>query len=533
MKQNRAYLILFFIGFFASNVFAKEYHILDYGAIPDTSILSTQAIQKAIDECTSNGGGKVIIPAGHFKTGTIILKSNVDLHFENGSILFGSRNLDDYIKLKPAFISLRTQEATIQLVYAENARNVSITGHGEINGQGSGFKKLSWNDEGITRPHLVRFITCENILVENITLKNSGCWMQHYLACDKLQIRGVRVFNRNNFNNDGLDLDGCRNVTVSDFISDSDDDGITLKSTSPRPCENIAITNCVISSRCNAIKMGTESNGGFKNISISNCVVKPSEIKEPVFFGEKTGISGIALEIVDGGTMAGISINNIQIDGTESPIFIRLANRARPYQKDMVIDHIGILEDISISNIRAKNAGKTGCSITGLPGVPVNNIRLSNIVMEQAGGGTPDDLHQVVEEKPEAYPEATMFGTLPAYGFYVRHAKNITFDGIQVTTQKEDHRPALYLNDVEGGILSDIQIQSCKETEANIWLKESRHIVIKGSMLKGKSTCFVKAEGENISNILIVNNQLTNVPAVFLSNDEVPKNQIKEFGNKM
>lgn len=530
MKPNCIFLTFLFLCFLSSTLFAKEYNILDFGAVADTSKLSTEAIQKAIDECTANGGGKVIVPAGHYKTGTIILKSNVDFHFENGAILYGSKNLNDYIKLKPEYISLRTQEATIQLIYAENAENVSITGFGEINGQGSGFKKLTWNDEGITRPHLIRFITSTNVIIENITLKNSGCWMQHYLACEKLQIRGVRVFNRNNFNNDALDLDGCRNVTVSDFISDSDDDGITLKSTSLKPCENISITNCVISSRCNAIKLGTESNGGFKNISIANCVVKPSEIKEPTFFGHEKGASGIALEIVDGGVMEGISISNIQIDGTEAPIFIRLGNRARSYKKDLIIDHIGTLGDISISNVRAKNSGKIGCSITGQPRFPINNIHLSNIVLELEGGGTLEDLQKEVEEKSKDYPDGNMFGTLPAFGFYIRHATNVSFDGIQMSTKTNDVRPALYLDDVSQSNFSNLQIQSYEGNSANIWLKNSQDIIIKESVLKGKSACFVKLDGDNISNVSILNNLLSGAKNIFLAN-KVTEPAVRVLGN--
>lgn len=135
---------------------------------------------------------------------------------------------------------------------------------------------MEFNDEGITRPHLIRFICSRNITVKDITLKNSGCWMQHYLACDNVYLRGLKIFNRDNYNNDAVDLDGCHEVVVSDIISDTDDDGITLKSTSPRLCENIVINNCIVSSHCNAIKLGTETTGGFKNINISNCVVKPS-----------------------------------------------------------------------------------------------------------------------------------------------------------------------------------------------------------------------------------------------------------------
>jgi polygalacturonase len=340
-------------------LFAKQYHVNDFGAVADSSVVSTQAIQAAIDICSTNGGGQVIIPTGYYKTGSLILKNNVELHIESGAVLLGSRDLNDYIKLQPAFISLRTQTPTIQLIYAESVENVSITGRGTIDGQGSNFKKLTWDDEGITRPHLLRFITCNNVVIKDVTLRNSGCWMQHYLACENLQIIGVRVFNRNNYNNDALDIDGCCNVTVFGLIADSDDDGITLKSTSPKPCENVSITNCVVSSRCNAIKLGTETNGGFRNIQISACVIKPSKLTVPPFFGREGGISAIALEIVDGGTMENISVSNILIDGTESPIFIRLGNRARTYREGVVINKVGTITAVSISNIRIKNAGKT------------------------------------------------------------------------------------------------------------------------------------------------------------------------------
>ena len=332
---------------------AKSYNIVDFGAVSDTSTLSTQAIQAAIDACYQTGGGQVTIPAGTYKTGSIFLKSHVSLFLEKGAILYGSTHLSDYINVKPAYQSLRTQDSTIQLIYAENATDTGISGFGIIDGQGKGFKKLSSTDEGITRPHLLRFITCSNVRVENVSLRNSGCWMQHYLACDDVRIKGLTIFNRVNANNDALDLDGCKNVSVSDLITDSDDDGITLKSTSPRPCENIVITNCVISSRCNAIKLGTETNGGFRNIHISNCVVKPSTIGKGIY-GYQKGLAGIALEIVDGGTMEGISISGIQIEGTAAPIFIRLGNRARPYQKNSPVTTIGTIKQISLSDIHGK-----------------------------------------------------------------------------------------------------------------------------------------------------------------------------------
>lgn len=501
-------ILLALLCLYSLNVLSKSYVITDFGAVADTGRLSTNAIQEAIDACNSNGGGQVVVPAGHYKTGTIILKSNVTLNLETGAVLYGSKNLEDYIKLKPSYVSLRTQTATIQLIYAENATNVGITGYGEINGQGCDFKKLTENDEGITRPHLIRFITCSDIHIENINLKNSGCWMQHYLACEKIRIHNVRVFNRNNFNNDALDLDGCSDVTVSNFISDSDDDGITLKSTSPKPCENITITNCVISSRCNAIKMGTESNGGFKNICISNCVVKPSTDDTSRFYGRDGGISGISLEIVDGGIMEGIAINNIQINGTESPLFIRLANRARPWREGVDIDHVGTLGDISISNVQIVNAGKTACSITGQPGFPVHDIRLKNITIGNRGGGIAADINRKIGEKPKEYPEATMFGTLPAHGFFIRHAQNVTINGLTVKTKNTDVRPVLFLSDVFRAKFSNIHIQSNEGTKSNIRLEKSKNILVVNSILYGESKAFVELAGDNNSGVFLMNNIL-------------------------
>lgn len=353
----------------------RDYNIMDYGAKADTTMLSTTALQRAIDDCSAAGGGRVIVPTGNFKTGSIRLKSNVHLFLEHGATLYGSTNLKDYTPMKSDYVSLRTQTTTIQLIYADGVKNVVIDGYGTIDGRGRAFKKLSWNDEGITRPHLIRFIQSEDITIKNVTLKNSGCWMQHYLACDRLKIEGIKVVNRNNYNNDALDLDGCHDVVVQGIIADSDDDGITLKSTSPRLCENIRITDCVVSSHCNAVKLGTETNGGFRNINISGIVVKPSSDQQEKFFGQWIGTSAISLEIVDGGTMENVNVSDFTIEGTESPIFIRLGNRGRGYKlrseqkalsgngnDDTIaelipIDHVGQIESIRINNIQVHNAG--------------------------------------------------------------------------------------------------------------------------------------------------------------------------------
>ena len=193
----------------STGLIARDYVITDYGAKSDTAVLCTAVLQQCIDLCSEQGGGRVVVPAGQYKTGCIVLRSNVNLHLELGATLYGSTDLRDYRRMTTSYKSLRTHTPTIQLIYADEAENVVIDGYGAIDGQGRVFPKQSWNDEGITRPHLLRFIQSRDIVVKDVTLRNSGCWMQHYLACDRVRIDGIKVVNRNNYNNDALDLDGC------------------------------------------------------------------------------------------------------------------------------------------------------------------------------------------------------------------------------------------------------------------------------------------------------------------------------------
>lgn len=444
-------LVLLLLSFFAFTAKAADYNIVNYGAVNDTTQLSTAAVQKAIDACSAAGGGRVVVPTGNYKIGTIILKSNVHMHLEQGATLYGSTDLKDYLPMKTDYVSLRTQTETIQLIFADKATNVVIDGFGTIDGRGRSFKKLSWNDEGITRPHLLRFIQSSDITLRDITLKNSGCWMQHYLACDRVKIDGIKVFNRNNYNNDALDLDGCHEVVVSNMFADSDDDAITLKSTSPRLCENIRIADCVVSSHCNAIKLGTETNGGFRNINISGIVVKPSYDQKEKFFGQWIGSSAISLEIVDGGVMENVNVSDITIEGTESPIFVRLGNRARGYKEGVPVTKVGKINGIHLSNIQIRNAGSMGCSITGIPGHEVENVWLDNITIHHKGGVTAADMAKINEsikdEKEKEYPESTMWGNLPAKGFFVRHARNIKFNNIDVITEQPDVREVIVIRE--------------------------------------------------------------------------------------
>ena len=257
------------------------FNVRSYGAVGDGSTNDRDALQRAIDSCARTGG-TVWFPPGKYLTGSLELYDDVDLYVGRGATILGSTNLRDYREYIPKIPSYNDLFLRHSLLYAEGKHNISLRGEGTIDGQGSAFLVTTKvkPDRYKNRPYVIRFVGCKNVTVQDVTLQNSAMWMQQYLACEDVEIRGIRVYNHANLNNDMIDIDGCRNVVMADCIGDTEDDAITLKSTSPFITENVVITNCVVSSHCNAIKTGTESTGGFRNIAVSNIVIKPSAVTE-------------------------------------------------------------------------------------------------------------------------------------------------------------------------------------------------------------------------------------------------------------
>ncbi len=491
--------------------------VIDYGAVGDGKTLNTKAIQQAIDDCFDDGGGKVVIPAGIFLTGSVDLKSNVELHISNGAVLLGSTLITDYQSRVPDLKSYNDIFLEYALIYAEKQKNISITGNGTIDGQGAAFvvKTKVKPDRYRNRPFVIRFVQCENVKVKDVTLQNSAMWMQQYLACKDVFIDGIRVINHANKNNDMIDIDGSRNVVMQNCIGDTDDDALTLKSTSKYPTENVTITNCVISSHCNAIKFGTESIGGFRNITISNIVVKPSRDREPIY-GFPDGISGITLASVDGGDFEGVNISNIRIEGTAVPIYLRLGDRARPVRESDPKPDPANYSDVKISNVIATGiTSPIGCSITGIPGYPVKNISLSNISIKFAGGGTKEDTKKEIPELEDHYPESTKWGTLPAYGFFVRHAENIQFDNVEVTFEGKDLRPALVFEDVSEAYINGLKAASDFDAEAILKFTNSQNITVSNFKSFSRAKTFLSLNGDKTKEITLLNNNLRKVESVY------------------
>lgn len=483
------FIILIFIAGCTSRQKDGVYNIVDFGAKGDSAKINTDAIQKAINLCSEQGGGKVLIPPGKYLTGSVFMKSNVELHVSKGATLLGSADSTHYPHRITDMESFapdgKTRQQFFGLIMAENADNIAITGLGTIDGNGAysdHFRSYPLTEDGSEwhkpeRPRLLFFYNSKNIKINDIKAMNPNNWTMHLKRCDLVDIRGIEIYAHANANNDGLNIDECQDITISNVFIDADDDGLVFKSLGTRDVKNVSVSNSVISSKITPIKTGTESGGGFQNITISNCIIRAS-YEEESYDPNRTTLhgAGIALEIVDGGTMDGVVISNIVIEDSYAPIFMRLGNRGRKYGGEE--PDPGKMRNIILDNIICKNVyNDFGSTIAGFPGHYIENVTLSNIRIEARGGIVTDKLNPMPENEKD-YPWMGMYGSelpYPAYGIFFRHVKNLTIYNMQTTFDQPDSRPALYLDHVKKGkiIHSDFMAEDepvvMKNTENVYW----------------------------------------------------------------
>jgi polygalacturonase len=453
----------------------SEYDVRDFGATGDGKTLDTPAINKAIEAASAAGGGAVCFSAGTYLCYSIHLKSNVVVYLGPGSTILAADAPPEgsgggYDPPEPnawdKYQDFGHSHWHNSLIWGEEVENVSIVGPGRIWGKGlsrgGGDKALA---AGIGNKS-ISLKNCHNIILRDISILHGGHFAILATGVDNLTIDNLKI----DTNRDGMDIDCCRNVRVSNCSVNSPwDDGICLKSCYglgfARSTDHVTITNCYVTggyeegtlldatckrigadykaSRNGRIKLGTESNGGFRNITISNCVIDDCR--------------GIALETVDGALLEDISISNITMrDITDVPLFLRLGSRMRGPEGIP----IGELRRVHISDIVVSHcASHQACIITGIPGHYIQDVKLNNIFILHEGGGTREDALVQPPEMENVYPDPNRFGGMPAHGFFIRHVKGIDMRDVEVHYVKEDQRPGFVVEDVVGADFIHVRIE--------------------------------------------------------------------------
>jgi polygalacturonase len=433
-----------------------------FGATGGGTISDTAAVNAAITAAAAAGGGEVRFPAGTYLCRSIHLASNVTLYLGDGATIVAASAGDaqdayDAPEPNPAageYEDYGHRHWHNSLIWGENLHDIGIIGQGRIYG-----RDLSHSDNGPDGlgNKSIALKLCRNVTLSGFTIQHGGWFGILATGVDNLTIDRLTI----DTNRDGMDIDCCRHVHITDCtVNSPNDDGICLKSSYGlgflRPTEDVTITGCAVSgydegtvldgtyqhtnhNQMGRIKFGTEANGGFQNIAISNCTF--------------AHCWGLALEEVDGGSLEDVSISNITMrDIVSAPIYIRLGSRLRGPKGTKV----GDVDRISISHVIADNASAKSCVIiSGIPGFPIQNITLSDIELWYEGGGTAAQAARVVPEQADGYPEPSSFGTMPAYGFFLRHVAGITLRDIQLHTLTPDGRPPFVLDDVAGLTVSN------------------------------------------------------------------------------
>ncbi len=445
------------------------YNVKDYGAKGDGITYDTKTINAAVEAASAAGGGTVFFPSGNYLTGAIHLDNNINLFIDRGAKIIAApaEASSEYDVSEPAvndkYQDFGHSHFHNSLIWGEHLHDISITGGGMIWGKGL-VKGYKGKKEEFNLPNKsIALFSCRNVIIRDITITYGGWFGILATGVDNLTIDNLIL----DTNRDGMDIDCCHNVHVSNCtVNSPGDDGICLKSSFAlgyrRSTENVTITNCMLSGYAvgslldgtykrevkngngptGRIKFGTESNGGFKNITISNCVFDYCR--------------GLALETVDGASLEDVTISNITMrDVSNSPIFIRLGARMRA--PDSL--KIGVCRRIIISNVVIYNAfdSKSASLITGIPGHDIEDLEISHVHIYYKGGGTEDMAKVKLAEDEKRYPEPYKFGTIPAYGFYIRHVKNLEMNDVSVSFLQDDARPPFILEDVKGATFRNVK----------------------------------------------------------------------------
>lgn len=346
--------------------------------------MNTHAIQDAIDACHANGGGRVFCGPGTFLTGALVLKSNVELHLALGCKLLGSTSLDDYQELEAkGFIAKNAGEGSSKsLLRAAYADNIAITGPGEINGQGVAFYDPVVKPGGrffakptTARPRLLTMFNCTNVFLEGSAYIDSPCWTIWLIKCERVQIHRLRVSgDQRMINNDGIDIDACRDVTISDCICKTADDCLVIRNIlgvveEPGVCENVTVTNCTLDSWCQGVRIGCPGDGVIRNCTLSNLTITSAN-NGIIFENPKRYLRHADQGSAD---IHDILVSHVTIDCQKTPILVRIEEGIKLVR----------LSDLTFSHIRARSGRPL--SVQGSTQTPIRNVSFDHVYVETRG----------------------------------------------------------------------------------------------------------------------------------------------------
>jgi polygalacturonase len=480
------------------------YDVRSFGATGDGKALDTKAIDDAIETAYTQGGGTVVFPPGTYLSFSIHLKSNIEIRLSAGAILLAADHLEHHGGYDDPEPNIWGDENHYQdfghshwhnsLIWGEDLENVSVTGMGMIYGKGlsrTGPRRRGNEQIGVDvnkgmGNKAIALKNCRNVTLRDFTIKHGGHIGILATGVDNFTIDNLKI----DTNRDAIDIDCCKNVHVLNCTANSpNDDAIVLKSSYglgyARATENVTISNCQVTGYdegslldgtyqrtqqqapdrggvTGRIKLGTESNGGFRNITISNCVFDRSR--------------GLALETVDGGVLEDLMVSNITMrDVTNAPFFLRLGRRMRG--PDGVA--IGKLRRVNISDVVVYNVpSRYGAMIMGIPGNPIEDVQLNNVRIWVDGGAPKEQGLVEVPEMEDGYPDPRLFGDIPVYGFFIRHAKKIELNNVEIRAINEDFRPAIILDDVQNIAFNNLKSSKTNNVPTFI-LKNVRGVDIK------------------------------------------------------
>jgi hypothetical protein len=430
---------------------------------------ATRHLQAGVDQIAAAGGGLVRLLPGTHETGSVRLKSGVRVELTPGATWQACADPAEFVYHQSSVPSRMDVVPWRVFIYADGAEDIALYGGGTLEGGGAHPCFFGRFDNDPTRPYGLFFINCEGVRVTGLKMRNSAFWMQRYLGCRNVFLRGLDIYNHCNQNNDGIDVDSSRDVVISDCIVDASDDAICLKSEGAAPAENIVISNCIIATHASGFKLGSGSVGGFRNIVASGLVMRRSRSKvmcHPLqCWG---GLTAIDIGCIDGGPLDGLHISDVLLEGYECPMIIKQGKRlsgsvarqgyasggdgrqginqlATVQGAGLPVTESKFFQDVTVSNLVGRDLGPYPIIVTGYPGAPLGRVLLRDVRLAHRVAPPADQVGLPTRYDDAAYTGPTMFGThFPAHGLFTREAPGLVCHDFVSVPYPGDRRPDRY-----------------------------------------------------------------------------------------